>query len=474
MQAGNQALLDMAEMTKADGLAVALGLPVDRLMEAAGWAVALEIRKRFQPCRVLVLAGPGNNGGDGFVAARYLRRWGWPVRVALLGKPEALKGAALLNFQRWEGAVDALSPAVLGGTDLVVDALFGAGLTRPLDGAALETIQAIKCPVVAVDIPSGVSGDTGLVQGAAAQATLTVTFFRKKPGHCLMPGRALCGRIVLADIGLPDNVLDDINPKTFENGPGLWSLPGLAADAHKYSRGHALVVGGEMPGAARLAAAAARKTGAGMVTVAVPGRWHQALAADQPGLVLKECEDASALEEILAKRKYDAILIGPGLGKGKAARALVLEALKSGLPLVLDADALSAFEGRADELFSQMHYPALLTPHEGEFKRLFERGADKLASARRAARLSGACVLLKGPDTVVASPDGRAVIETKAPPTLATAGSGDVLAGIAVSLIAQGMTPFLAGAASAHLHALAGLAAGAQPVAEDLVAALRG
>jgi NAD(P)H-hydrate epimerase len=472
MFASNQALLDVAEMSQADGLAAKGGMPVERLMEAAGWAVAMQVRKRFEPCRVLVLAGPGNNGGDGLVAARYLRRWGWPVRVALLGKADGLKGEAGLNAQRWEGEIEALAPDCLTGADLVIDALFGAGLTRPLDGVARQVIEAITVPVVAVDIPSGVSGDTGLVMGAAPRAMLTVTFFRKKPGHCLMPGRDLCGEIVVSDIGIPDAVLDLIQPKTFENGPDLWELPNISPTAHKYSRGHVLILGGEMTGAARLAARAARKSGAGMVTLAVPERLMPLYAADWPGNVLKRCDDADDLAQLLESKRFNAALAGPGLGVGKPTRALVGVLMKAGLPLVLDADALSSYEGRAEELFKHLHHPALFTPHEGEFKRLFERSSDKLASARQAARMSGASVLLKGPDTVVASPDGRAMIETSAPPWLATAGSGDVLAGLAVSLIAQGMAPFMAGAAAVWRHAQAGLRAGEGLVAEDLVGVL--
>jgi NAD(P)H-hydrate epimerase len=467
----NQALLDMAEMSKADALAAKGGMPTLRLMEAAGWAVAMQTRKRFLPSRVLVLAGPGNNGGDGFVAARYLRHWGWPVRIALLGEMSALKGDALANAQRWEGVIEPLSPSSLEGADLVIDALFGAGLSRPLEGVVRQVIEAIKVPVVAVDIPSGVSGDNGQVMGAAPRADLTVTFFRKKPGHCLMPGRDLCGEIVVSDIGIPGDVLDEIKPTAFENGPDLWGLPGVAPAAHKYARGHALILGGAMTGAARLAARAARKSGAGMVTLAVPENLLAVYAADWPGHVLKACDDASDLSDILAKGKFTAALAGPGLGVGKTTRALVGTLEKSGLPLVLDADALSSFEGKPDELFKHLHHPALLTPHEGEFKRLFERLPDKLASARSAARISGASILLKGPDTVVASPDGRAVIETKAPPSLATAGSGDVLAGLAVGLVAQGMTPFWAGAAAAHLHGRAGLKCGPGLVVEDLVGA---
>lgn len=472
MTANNQVLLSIAEMTRADALAVKAGVPSDRLMEAAGWAVAMNVRKHFRPCRVLVLAGPGNNGGDGFVAARYLKRWGWPVRLALLGRSESLKGDAALNAARWEGEVEELSLASLEGADLVVDALFGAGLARPLEGLAKQVVKAISSPVVAVDMPSGVSGDTGQVLGAAPRADLTVTFFRKKPGHCLMPGRGLCGRIVVADIGIPDEVLNDIRPTAFENGPGVWRLPDLSPSAHKYSRGHVLILGGEMTGAARLAAAAAAKAGAGMVTLAVPEKLMPLYVKARPSLVLKACDGPGDVQKLLAAKRYSAALAGPGLGVGKATRALVGALLKSDLPLVLDADALSSFEGKADDLFFHLHHPALLTPHEGEFKRLFERGPDKLTSARAAARFAGASVLLKGPDTVVASPDGRAVIETQAPPWLATAGSGDVLAGIAVALIARGMTPFLAGCAAAHLHGQAGLRAGEGLAAEDLVEAL--
>lgn len=472
MLANNQALLAIAEMTRADGLAVKAGVPSDRLMEAAGWAVAMQLRRHFKPCRMLVLAGPGNNGGDGFVAARYLRRWGWPVRVALLGNLGALKGDAALNAARWEDEVEDLSLASLEGADLVVDALFGAGLARPLEGIAKQVVTAIQVPVVAIDIPSGVSGDTGQVLGAAPRSDLTVTFFRKKPGHCLMPGRGLCGQVVVADIGIPDSVLDDIRPTAFENGAGLWQLPELSNSAHKYSRGHVLILGGEMTGAARLAAGAAAKSGAGMVTLAVPQRLLPLYVKARPSLVLKPCDDPDDLLKLLAAKRYSAALAGPGLGVGKPTRGLVFALMASELPLVLDADALTSFEGKAEDLFSHLHHPALLTPHEGEFKRLFKRSDDKLASVRAAARFAGASVLLKGPDTVVASPDGRAVIETQAPPWLATAGSGDVLAGIAVALIARGMTPFMAGAAAAWLHGQAGLRAGEGLVAEDLIGSL--
>ncbi len=473
MQFSNQALLGIAEMSKADSLAAEGGVPSSRLMEAAGWAVAMNVRERFPPCRVLVLAGPGNNGGDGFVAARYLRHWGWPVRVALLGDARALRGDAALNLERWEGETEPLALSCLEGADLAIDALFGAGLTRPLDGLARQVIEALAVPVVAVDIPSGISGDDGQVLGAAPKACLTVTFFRKKPGHCLMPGRGLCGHIVVADIGIPDAVLEVIKPQAFENGQELWNMPRLAADAHKYVRGHALILGGEMTGAARLAAGAARRIRAGMVTLAVPQKLMPIYAsACAPGVVLKPCDKPDDLAALLEHGKISAALAGPGLGVGKTTRSMVAQLLEDGLPLVLDADALTSFEGRQDDLFGNLHHPALLTPHEGEFKRLFERSSDKLASARQAARHAGATVLLKGADTVIASPDGRAVIETQAPPWLATAGSGDVLAGIAVGLMAQGMPPFQAGQAAAWQHGQAGLRAGEGLVAEDLIGEL--
>ncbi len=467
-------LLTVQQMYRADALAMAGGVAGERLMEAAGWAVARAVRQRFAKGRVAILCGPGNNGGDGFVAARLLARDGWIVRVALLGRPEALKGDAALMAGRWRGGIERLSAASLDGADLVIDALFGAGLARPLDGVAKAVIEAIstrRLPVVAVDVPSGVHGDTGEVLGIAPDAVATVTFFRKKPGHCLLPGRRKCGEVVVADIGIPATVLESIAPHCRENGPGAWTLPTLAADGHKYARGHVLVTGGAaMTGAARLAARAARRVGAGLVTIAAPAEALAAYRAGDPGTIVVEAEP---FEAVLADPRRNALLLGPGGGVGESTAGHVLAALATGRSLVLDADGLTSFAGEPERLFGRLSPRVVLTPHDGEFARLF--GAlpgSRLDRAAAAARLSGAVVLLKGGDTVVAHPDGRAVITTDAPPDLATAGAGDVLAGMIAGLLAQGMDPFAAAAAAAWLHGRAAVLVGRGLIAEDLTEAL--
>lgn len=467
-------LLTITQMARADSLAIAGGIPGERLMESAGWAVAREVRRRFAKGRVAILCGPGNNGGDGFVAARLLARDGWAVRLSLLGRVEGLRGDAALMAARWRGRVGALSPASLDGCDLVVDALFGAGLARPLDGAARAVIAEIarrRLPVIAVDVPSGVDGDTGAVLGAAPHCVATVTFFRKKPGHCLLPGRMACGEVVVADIGIPAGVLDDFRPALAENGPGGWRLPRPAEDGHKYSRGHVLVVGGGvMTGAARLAARAARRIGAGLVTIAAPVEVLVVYRAGDPGTIVVEDEPFAA---VLADSRRNAVVLGPGGGVGERLAVRVLAVLAAGRACVLDADALTSFAGRAERLFSLLSDKAVLTPHDGEFDRLFGVAAgSRLDRALEGARRSGAVVLLKGPDTVVAHPDGRAAITTSAPADLATAGAGDVLAGMIAGLLAQGMDAFAAANAAVWLHGQAARAVGRGLIAEDLADAL--
>lgn len=469
-------ILSVAEMYRADSLAMAGGIAGTRLMEAAGWAVARELRRRFPPCRVAVLCGPGNNGGDGFVVARLLRGAGYAVRLALLGDAANLKGDAAHMAGLWRGTVDNLEPAVLDRADVVVDALFGAGLARPLDEPTAEMIVEIqhrKLPVVAVDVPSGVDGDTGAVLGVAPQALVTVTFFRKKPGHLLYPGRALCGDVVVADIGIPDSVLAEVEPSVAENDPALWldRFPWPQVDGHKYQRGHLTVLGGaEMTGAARLAARAGRRVGAGLVTIAAP---DQALAvyrmADPGNIVVSEAD----LPTLLADPRRNAWVVGPGGGQGEGRRAQLRAVLDSGRACVIDADALGWLTPCRDSLRKFLTPAAVLTPHDGEFSRLFgDIKGSRLDRARQAAACSGAVVLLKGADTVIAHPDGRAVVNAAAPPFLATAGSGDVLAGLIGGLLATGMDGFDAACAGAWLHGAAALAFGPGLVAEDLAETL--
>jgi hydroxyethylthiazole kinase-like uncharacterized protein yjeF len=471
-------LLTPDEMADVDRRAIAWGASGFDLMEAAGRAVAEAVWSRRTMGPVTVLCGPGNNGGDGFAAARHLAAIGWPVRLALLGSRDALAGDAARHAGLWQGAVEPFSPDVLDGAEAVVDAIFGAGLSRAVDGAAGAMIAALKerkTPAWAVDIPSGVDGASGSVRGVAAPAEVTVTFFRKKPGHVLFPGRSLCGTIVLADIGIPASVLEEITPKTFENAPGLWlsRYPWPSINGYKYMRGHALVLGGEeITGAGRLAALSAMHVGAGLVTLAAPQPVWTVYATSLTGVMVRRFEGLEGFSAQLADKRINAIAIGPGAGAGPVTRQYVMAALATKRAVVLDADALTSFADEPELLFRAVSGPCVLTPHEGEFVRLFDFKGDKLERARRAAVKSNAVVLLKGADTVIAAPDGRAIINSNAPPQLATGGSGDVLTGFVAGLLAQGLDAFDAAAAAAWLHGEAATQMGLGLVAEKLPEAL--
>jgi len=455
-------LLTPTQMGHADRAAASAGHPGAVLMEAAGRAVARAVRRHVRPCRVLVLAGPGNNGGDGYVAARLLRQDGWPVRLAALAPPRSGSDAAAAA-RLWHGPTVPFSAAEAARADLVIDAVFGAGLTRPVTGIVAEALQAAR-RMIAIDVPSGLDGATGLTLGQVAAADMTVTFFRLKPGHLLLPGRDLCGCIELADIGLPAEVLDQIRPDTFANLPTLWRLPNLATEAHKYSRGHVTVVGGAaMTGASRLAAEAARRAGAGLVTIAARGSAAVYRAGD-PGLLVNEAD----IQTLLQDPRRAVWVCGPGLGPEEA-RTVFPALIKAGRSVVADADTFSAFAGAPDALRAA----AVLTPHAGEFARVFgSPDPDRLSAARAAASRTGAVLLLKGADTIIAAPDGRAAINLAAPPWLATAGSGDVLAGVIAGLLAQGLPPWKAAAAGAYLHGRAARLAGPGLVVEDLLPTL--
>jgi hydroxyethylthiazole kinase-like uncharacterized protein yjeF len=467
------ALLDVGRMGAADRLTVSGGVAEAQLMQNAGAAVAREIVRRFQKRRVIVLCGPGNNGGDGFVAACELAAAGWSVRVALEDGREQMQGAAREHAMRWTGEVETLRPEVLGDAELVIDALFGAGFRGELIGLAREALSAAaanKLLIVAVDMPSGVFGDTGAVAGAVP-AALTVTFFRKKPGHLLLPGRILCGLTVVADIGIPATVLAVVQPDTFENGPRLWreQLPRARLNDHKYTRGHALIIGGyPLSGAARLAARDAARAGAGLTTIAAPVHAMPAYSASLASIMVRRLAAMADFPAQLEDGRISAYLIGPGAGAGAETRERVLAILATRRPTLLDADALTSFQGDAQTLFGKISGPCVMTPHEGEFARLFDTTGDKLTRARAAARQSGAVIVLKGADTVIAAPDGRAIINSNAPPTLATAGSGDVLAGIVTGLLAQGMDAWLAAAAGVWMHGAAAASFGPGLISEDL------
>jgi len=467
------ALLTVSQMGQADRLAVASGLSAVDMMARAGGAVADEILTRSPMRPVVVLCGLGGNGGDGFVAARRLAEAGWPVTVALMGRLDQMVGAARHHADQWPGKLAPLSPAACAGAGLVVDAIFGAGLDRPLGDLPAETLAAASrmgVPIVAVDVPSGLMGDTGCALGAVA-ATLTVTFFRKKPGHVLLPGRLLCGEVVVADIGTPSSVFSQVQPDGFENDPELWldALPRPAESGNKYSRGHALISGGyPITGAARLAARAAARAGAGLTTIAVPEIALPIYGSALLSIMVHPLAAAADFDALLEDKRLTALLIGPGAGVGGDTRARVFAMLGSGKPTVLDADAISTFATDPTDLDRHIKGPCVLTPHDGEFARVFDPSGDKLTRARRAARRSGCIIVLKGSDTAIVAPDGRAIVNSNAPPTLATAGAGDVLSGIVLGLLAQGMEPFLATTAAVWLHGAAAREFGPGLLAEDI------
>jgi hydroxyethylthiazole kinase-like uncharacterized protein yjeF len=477
-------LLTSAEMAEADRLTIASGVAGITLMENAGRTVADAVAV-LPGSRVIVVAGPGNNGGDGFVAARLLAERGYAVRVVLVGDPARLKGDAAIAARRWDRPVETASPDKIAGSDIVIDALFGAGLDRPVDGLARAMIAAVnadKAPVLAVDLPSGINGDSGAMMGAAVKATETVTFFRRKPGHLLLPGRLHCGNLHVVQIGIADEVLAEILPHTFANEAGLWraKFPVPEITGHKYSRGHVVVVSGHLPmtGAARLAARGALRAGAGLVTIASPRDALATHAAENVAIMVRAVDGAGELSEFLADRRRNAVVIGPGAGVGEATKEQVGAALRSGAATVLDADALTSFSGASDALAALVAAggarPVVLTPHDGEFTKLFNAITknsnlhSKLEKTRTASIYTGAIVILKGADTVIAAPDGRAAISSNAPPTLATAGSGDVLAGIIGGLLAQGMPGFEAASAGVWLHAEAANEFGPGLISEDL------
>ncbi len=500
-------VLDIAGMRAADEWAMEFGVAGRALMEHAGAAVAtaaLEmLEKRGRGRRVLVLAGPGNNGGDGFVAARILKGRGCDVKVALLGAREDLGGDAAWAAGEWDGellSVESLvdaREAAFHAFDLIIDALFGAGLRGPLDGAAAAVAALLtrarrhgEVSVLAVDVPSGIHGDTGKPPegGMAIAADMTVTFFRKKPAHLLYPGRDLCGEVRVAEIGIPERVFADagITPAAFENAPSLWraALPALSRGTHKYQRGSLMVLSGDAlhTGASRLAALAGFRAGAGAVTLAGSCEALAAQAAHMTEVMLQPVDNAPELVDAVSLKHVSAVLIGPAAGVNEVVRDMTLAVLEHvrRLPVVLDADVFSIFQADPEVLFQAIgkrRAPVVLTPHEGEFARLFpdlaydhEGTASKLERVKEAARRAGCVVLLKGPDTVIADAKGRAVMEAGSPPWLATAGAGDVLAGIIAGLLSQKMPALAAAAAAAHIHAQAAWRAGPAMTAGDLLA----
>lgn len=480
-------LLTTEEMGHADRLTIEGGVPGAVLMENAGAGVANEVSARFpDAATVVVLCGPGNNGGDGFVAARLLMERGYRVRLGFDGDPSRLPADAATMAKCFKGTCEPLKTSLLDGADVIIDALFGAGLTRPIAGAPatlIEAANACGAPIVAVDVPSGIDGTTGAVRGVAIEAVATVTFFRPKTGHYLLPGRLHCGALLVVDIGIPDSVLATIKPNIFADNPDLWlaEFPWPTARGYKFRRGDAVVVSGPAyaTGAARMAAHGALRAGAGLVTVASPRDALAVNAGQLTDIMLREVDGARGLKQLLTDVRKNALLIGPGHGVGEETRAMVLAALAASPRVVLDADALTSFADEPETLFKAIHAreaPVVMTPHAGEFARLFGDvpGASKVDRTRTAAARAGATVVLKGADTVIATPEGEAAINATATAWLATAGSGDVLSGFVLGMLAQGMSPFLAASTAVWLHGEAATVFGPGLIASDLPETLPG
>ncbi|QDH16210.1 NAD(P)H-hydrate dehydratase [Swingsia samuiensis] len=436
---------------------------VSCLMENAGWVVARAIRRRFSVCKVVVVCGPGNNGGDGYVAARLLSQWGWPVKVMVVAPPQE-NTAAYKAAAQWEGITLPLSPLAAQEADLLVDAVYGAGLARDVSSEVLDVLAAVKRRV-AVDVPSGLSGLTGKVKGGALPCLLTVTFVRPRPGHFLEEGPSLCGDLVCADIGMPQSAQEAIEQKIVLNWPGLWRLPSSKSDDYKYRRGVVSVCGGShMAGAARLAARAARRTGAGLVRIVTSQESALVYRIGDPGIVV----DDSLLEELLEDKRRNVWVCGPGLILSEVSEFLP-SLLKAKKTVVADAGALAW----AAEDISRLRGVAVITPHIGEFEKIFGSIKNsRMEAAQAAAETLQSVVVLKGPDTVIASPNSQVAINGHATSALATAGSGDTLVGIIAALIAAGMPVWEASCAGVWLHGeagiLAGLNHGGWPIAEDL------
>jgi hydroxyethylthiazole kinase-like uncharacterized protein yjeF len=481
----NHAIVTPAEMTAIDADAARSGINSFSLMTAAGTAVsAAALRLYPGALRFVVLCGPGNNGGDGYIAAAALRGSGADVEAHALGNPAALKGDAARAYAAFGVAKPLADYGPIVG-DVVIDALFGAGLSRAVPTEVASVMQAVvshDLPVIAVDLPSGVDGRSGQVLGASFHARHTVTFVARKPGHLLMPGRMLCGTLEVVDIGIPERILRARAGTLCENGPHLWQEHAFALDpaAHKFKRGYlAVFSGGPLSsGAARLSAVAGLRAGAGLVTIASPTAALQANASHLTAVMLKQVEGEDDLSHLQTDKRISAFVLGPGFGDLEKARRYAL--MLGGRKLVLDADGITAFKDDPAPLFKAYARGAtrlVMTPHDGEFARLFpdievDGALSKIDRAIAAAKRSHSVVVYKGADTVIAAPDGRAAINTNAPPWLATAGSGDTLAGIIGAHLAQGMPAFEAAAAAVWRHGRAGAKAGEGLTAEDLAAAI--
>ena len=472
------AIITTATMRAAEQGAVDSGISMRQLMENVGKAVAEEVIRHYAPRPTLVLCGPGNNGGDGFVAAKYLKEEGWPVRVmSVVRRLDEYKGPAAEAAQEYPGEIDALSPHGLENVELVVDALFGTGLSQPINGeikALVDIINDMDAPTISIDMPSGIESDSGKVLGAVLEADLTVTFGRARTGHFLVPGCLNSGKVIVADIGIPEKLF--FGDRIRANRPSSWMhhLQEPSAFDNKFVRGACLILGsGQMTGAVKLATHSSRRAGAGLSIVACPTVAYPIYATTAMGEIIMPVDTHAQLKDVFEKRQVKSVLIGPGFAPDENTQGSVLRLLEDKIPLVIDGGAISAFEGNPRRLLDALHDQVIITPHEGEFARLFPEFQDgplgKISRVRKASEIAGCTIVLKGYDTVIANQEGDCVINNNAPATLATAGAGDVLAGIIVGLRAHVPSAYIAAQIGVWIHGEAAQSLGEGLIAEDLV-----
>lgn len=478
--------LSREEMKEAEQRAITHGVSGLQMMGCAGREIAKIIKKRFsnKDANILVLCGSGNNGGDGFVVAKHLHHAGYRVHAIAMTSldqlaPDALYMAKQCNAPKtvYQGD-DRFWEEHLAKADLVIDALFGTGLSRPIEGNVFRLIEAVNkssAKVIAIDIPSGIDANTGGLLGIAMNATMTVTFEAKKPGHILQPGKAYVGELQVVGIDIPTDVMASFTPSILRNTPMVWGkhLPIRPEASHKYHAGHLVVRGGEvLQGAAKLVSLSGLRVGAGLVTIAVPSKALPQYCASNLSVMQKPVDTVEEWNQFVSDPRVTAMVIGPGNGVGELTKQLVFASCRLGKSLVLDADGLTSVGGDIDSLTQLTHDHVVITPHEGEWERCFARKLnsqdDKVTRARATASLLKGVVVLKGNDTVIASHDGRIVINDHTTSLLATAGTGDVLSGLIAGLMAAGMKPFEAACAAVWIHGDLALRTGIGMISEDL------
>ena len=482
-------LFTSKEVKNLDELSVKHGVSLSKLMENAGNASFQVIVDRIIPDlsnfnnRITVLCGPGNNGGDGFVIAKKLIEKNFDVKVCSPFNKNSFNSTALEKLEISNFDLLEVSQDLFKNSDLIIDALFGIGLNRDIDKKLIDLIDLInkeKNYVVSIDIPSGLVTDTGEKKPTSINADHTITFQSPKPCHFLLPGKINTGELSVVDIGVPEQIFEGVKKSSniFLNTSDLWKnyFPWPKEYDHKYSRGHLLVQSGDQfsTGASRLASLSALRIGAGVVTLASSDEAALINASHLTSVMVKNISNISNFINFAKNRKVTSLLIGPGCGVTDYTKKLSLNVIELGLPVVLDADALSVFKNDPDELFSSIkkyNDRVILTPHEGEFNRIFkDRKGSKLSAASDAAKLSGATIIYKGNDTVISNPDGLLAISDKSSPFLATAGSGDILAGICAGLLSQGMNSFFAACAGQWFHKKIGEIPRPGMIADDMPA----